>query len=121
MFAAGAIVVPVLDGMPRVESQALIIEPPKVEPVKLAPVRAMGAAVTATDLSLTHRYEVTVTLRDKQSGLATIMKCESFVVKSWADVVDVTESHDLRRKELLARSMQQTILLRVADPPIRVL
>ena len=72
-FGVGAVVVPLIEGMPSTQNQAVIIEPPKLEipkPPDISLVSAMPSLGAA---------DATFFLRDRQTGQVTCYEVTGFV------------------------------------------
>lgn len=89
LFGAGATIAPVLAGVPKIEAQALIVKPPKVE---LAPEPEV---VLADRLPSLGGMDVTVFMRNRETGEQYRMKCQAFVADWGRDMIEVTMPGDL--------------------------
>ena len=84
LFGVGAMVVPVINGMPHEEARSLIVEPPRVEPVEFT--------VHPPRWDDFGKCDVMVFARDQKTGTVMSMQCEAFIASANYHIVDVTTS-----------------------------
>lgn len=85
-FGIGATVVPIIDGMPKVEAAANLIEVPTIKPLEVA--KSLPDANAAAFLG--REVECTVFLKDKKTGQTVTLNCSMFTSTCKVDIVDVT-------------------------------
>lgn len=110
-FGAGAAVVPIINGMPKAEAEALIVTPPEIEvPAPVEVFAPPGGFLSMSPL------DVTVFLRDRESNRTYRFSSEAYM-ESWSidmhrGVVDMTTAGDTSRRYLPSPIVDCTLKLR---------
>lgn len=88
LFGVGALVAPVIKGIPSVESVALIVTPPTIEIPPPPKVQAFAAMPDFMD------SDVVVFARDRKTGSVMRMECRAFLTEWKHEMIDIS-SHSI--------------------------
>ena len=83
-FGVGAVVVPLIEGMPSTENQAMIIYPPKIEISKPSDV------ILVDHIFKFGKVNVTVFVRDQKTRQVAVIDAEGFVMEYVRSNIDAT-------------------------------
>ena len=91
-FAAGTTIVPILGGVPVEEGRALIVEPPRVEPVQ--------SFLSTSKVPEIGNYRVTVYAQNKATKQSFTIESDAFLSHVVTEHVDVTGYGDTFHRQI---------------------